>query len=348
MADARRADTSRLDEAAAARYAGMALAGIDREFPGIIHHVMADAGDVARPAALTPVFYGCYDWHSAVHAHWLLVRLLRLHPNAAPAEQARTRLAASLTPDGLAAEAAYVAHPQRAAFERPYGLAWVLQLAAELDEAGEPELHRWREALRPLEAIAVQRLSHWLPLLLYPIRSGEHSQTAFAFGLVLDYAVQVGDRRLHRLVADTVHRFHDRDRDGPLAYEPSGQDFLSPCLAQADLMRRLLAPVEFAAWLAAFLPGIGRGDWLPVARISDRADGKLAHLDGLNLSRAWMLEGIAAGLPAADARLPALRAAAREHAQAGLAGTDSGHYAGTHWLGGFAVYLLSGRGLPRR
>jgi hypothetical protein len=341
------AAASRLDSASAARYGAMALAGIDREFPGIIHHVMADAGDVARPSLLTPVFYGCYDWHSAVHGHWLLVRLLRLHPDSAHGRLARAALAARLTPAGLRAEAAYVAHPQRGAFERPYGLAWVLQLAAELDESADPQLAQWREALRPLEAVAVERLSHWLPVLRYPIRSGEHSQTAFAFGLVLDYALQVGDRTLHRTVAQAAHRFHDDDRDGPLAYEPSGQDFLSPCLAQADLMRRLLLPADFAAWLGRFLPSIGHDDWLPLARSSDRTDGKLAHLDGLNLSRAWMLEGIAAGLPDADARRPALLACAASHAAAGLDGADSGHYAGSHWLGSFAVYLLSGRGLPR-
>lgn len=337
---------TRLAPAAAARYAAMALDGIDREFPGIIHHVMADAGDVARPSRLTPVFFGCYDWHSAVHGHWLLVRLLRLHPRSGHGARARTALSRRLTGAGLRAEADYVAHPQRAAFERPYGLAWVLQLAAELDEDADAQLRQWREAIRPLEAVAVARLAQWLPLLRYPIRTGEHSQTAFAFGLALDYARQVGDRTLHALVADAAHRFHDGDRDGPLAYEPSGQDFLSPCLAQADLMRRLLAPVAFAAWLAAFLPTIGRDDWLPVAGTSDRTDGKLAHLDGLNLSRAWMLEGIAAGLPDDDPRQGPLLERARAHARAGLAGADSDHYAGSHWLGSFAVYLLSGRGLP--
>lgn len=324
----------------------MALDGIDREFPGIIHHVMAHAGDVGRPSQLTPVFYGCFDWHSAVHGHWLLVRLLRLHPQSDHAHRARAALDRRFTAPGLRAEADYVAHPQRAAFERPYGLAWVLQLAAELDEDNDARMRQWRAALRPLEAVAVQRLADWLPALRYPIRSGEHSQTAFAFGLALDYARQVGDRRLHALVADAAHRFHDHDRDGPLAYEPSGQDFLSPCLAQADLMRRLLAPERYAAWLAAFLPGIGRGDWLPVAAVSDRADGKLAHLDGLNLSRAWMLEGMASGLPARDPRRAALQERAGAHARAGLAGADSEHYAGSHWLGSFAVYLLSGRGLP--
>jgi hypothetical protein len=336
----------RLDPALAARYAAIAQAGIDREFPGIIHHVMADPGDVARPSQLTPVFYGCYDWHSAVHGHWLLVRLLRLHPQSGYARRARAALASRLTAAGLRAEAGYVAHPQRAAFERPYGLAWVLQLAAELDEDPDDQLRQWREALRPLEAVAVERLAAWLPALLYPIRTGEHSQTAFAFGLALDYARQVGDRRLHALVADAAHRFHDHDRDGPLAYEPSGQDFLSPCLAQADLMRRLLAPAAYATWLGAFLPTIGAEGWLPVAAVSDRSDGKLAHLDGLNLSRAWMLEGIASGLPDGDGRRAALLACAQAHAAAGLAGADSEHYAGSHWLGSFAVYLLSGRGLP--
>lgn len=334
-----------LDAERAGRFAALALACVHREYPNLIHHVMAGADDVGSPRGLTPAFYGCFDWHSAVHGHWLLARLSRLYPDAAFAESARAALAQSLTEPALLQEAAYMAHPDRAGFERPYGHAWLLQLVAELDEWQHDDARRWRQWLQPLEAIVVRRLGDWLPRLHYPIRSGEHSQTAFAFGLALDYARRIGDRVLDGLLVDAVRRFYASDRDCPLAYEPSGHDFLSPCLAEADVMRRLLPPDAFAGWLDGFLPGIGREDWLPVARVSDRADGKLAHLDGLNLSRAWMLEGIAAGLPGTDGRRPPLLASARTHAQAGLAGVGDEHYAGSHWLASFAVYLLSRRGL---
>ena len=195
-------------------------------------------------------------------------------------------------------------------FERPYGLAWLLQLGAELREWGSPEARAWAAALEPLERAAVARLAEWLPKLTQPIRIGEHSQTAFALGLALDWARAAGDDEARRLVEARSRDFYGRDRDCPLAYEPSGEDFLSPCLGEADLMRRVLPPAEYARWLAAFLPSLprdGRGDWLAPGVVTDPTDPKLAHLDGLNLSRAWMLEGMAAGLPKGDARVPALR-----------------------------------------
>lgn len=335
-----------LDEARAGRFAALALACTEKEFPNIVHHVMASADDVDRPSKLTPAFYGCFDWHSSVHGHWLLVRLARLHPDSAFAGEARAALARNLTEAKLLQEAAYMAHPERAGFERPYGHAWLLQLVAELEQWDDAQARQWRQWLRPLEAVAVRRISDWLPKLRYPIRIGEHYQTAFAFGLIHDYAVQTGDTALADLLADAGQRFYQRDRDCPLAYEPSGHDFLSPCLAEADFMRRLMPPPAFAAWLNAFLPTIGQPDWLPVGEVSDRADGKLAHIDGLNLSRAWMLEGIAAGLPDNDPRRAALRTTAKAHGDAGAAGVSDTHYAGSHWLASFAVYWLTQRGLP--
>ena len=334
-----------LDADSASRFAALALDCVDREYPNLIHHVMAGDEDVGPPRTLTPSFYGCFDWHSAVHGHWLLVRLARLFPQAEFVEAARAKLAVNLTEDRLLAEAAYVAHPDRTGFERPYGLAWLLQLIAELDQWEDDQAQRWRDWLRPLEEIAVRRLSDWIPKLHYPIRGGEHDQTAFAFGLIHDYAIQTGDATLVPLLEDAATRFYAGDRDCPLHYEPSGHDFLSPCLAEADFMRRILAPEAFADWLTPFLPTIGNDDWLPVAAVSDRSDGKLSHLDGLNLSRAWMLEGIASGLPQADPRRRALLGSAEAHAEAGLAGVSDEHYAGGHWLASFAVYLLSQRGL---
>jgi hypothetical protein len=202
-------------------------------------------------------------------------------------------------------------------------------------------------ALKPLEAAVVAKLKAWLPKLAYPIREGEHAQTAFAFGLILDYA-RGTDPPLTAMVVAKVREFHITDHDCPLNYEPSGQDFLSPCIAEADVMRRVLPPDEFAAWLTTFLPRLpttNSGEWLPIGVVTDKTDGKLAHLDGLNLSRAWMLEGIAAGLPSADPRRGGLMAAAQIHAASGLAAVTGEHYAGGHWLGSFATYLTTRRGI---
>ncbi|MFO7653343.1 MAG: DUF2891 domain-containing protein [Candidatus Krumholzibacteriia bacterium] len=347
------AAVAHMDDAAVARFARLALDCVHQEYPNKIAHVMQSDADVAPPRELTPAFYGCFDWHSAVHGHWLLARLARLHPRAAFADSARAALAASLTGPRIAAEEAYLQGEDRASWERPYGLAWLLQLAAELrewaaDEGGAPA--RWSAELRPLENAAAARLREWLPKLRYPIRTGEHSQTAFALGLVHDWATTAGDTAMARLVEERARFYHLEDRSCPLDYEPGGQDFLSPCLAEADLMRRLLPPAEFARWLDAFLPLIpseDAADWLPVAEVTDRSDGKLAHLDGLNLSRAWMLEGIASGLPADDDRRAALQHAATAHAAAGLAAVTGEHYAGGHWLGSFATYLVTDGGLGR-
>jgi len=347
MTDTSQAQSPReLTVGTAGRFAALALDCVDREYPNLIHHVLSGDDDVAPPRQLTPGFYGCFDWHSAVHGHWLLARLARLFPDAAFTETAREKLGANLTREHLLAEAAYVSHPDRAGFERPYGLAWLLQLVTELDQWNDEQASQWRAWLRPLETIAVERLSEWIPKLHYPIRIGEHDQTAFAFGLAHDYARQVGNDDLVAVLDDAAERFYSSDRDCPLDYEPSGHDFLSPCLAEADFMRRVMAPGAFAEWLEGFLPAIGEDDWLPVAVVTDRADGKLSHIDGLNLSRAWMLEGIASGLPASDSRHQALASAVREHAEAGLAGVTDAHYAGGHWLASFAVYLETRRGLP--
>ena len=338
-----------LDPSVAGRFADLALACVHREYPNKIAHVLNSDEDARPPRALTPVFWGCFDWHSSVHGHWLLVRLARLDPAAGYAPAARAALARSLTVEGIQGEVTYLEAPGREGFERPYGLAWLLQLGAELREWDDPDARRWSEALAPLEELAATQLKTWLPKLAYPIRSGEHSQTAFAFGLALDWARVAGDTELAALMERVARALFLGDRDCPLAYEPSGHDFLSPCLAEADLLRRLLPPDEFAAWLAGFMPGLPRdagADWLPVARVTDRTDGKLAHIDGLNLSRAWMLQGIAAGLPPGDLRRNSLHAAAAAHAESGLAGVSDAHYAGSHWLGSFAAYLVTGRGLP--
>jgi hypothetical protein len=344
-----------LQETAAARFASLALTCLHQEYPNHISHTLNSAADARPPHELTPAFYGCLDWHSDVHGHWLLVRLLRLFPAAPFAAPARSALARSFTAQNIAAEVAYLHAEGRASFERPYGLAWLLQLASELHRWDDPDARRWSATLAPLESEVAARLKSWLPKLHYPIRFGEHDQTAFAFGLMWDWASQSGDREMQDLLKDAAQRFYLHDRNCPIAYEPSGEDFLSPCLAEADFMRRVLAPPAFARWLTGFLPqipatrgakpGTGGGAWLSPAVVTDRADPKLAHLDGLNLSRAWMLQGIAHGLPRADPRIGALRAAATEHADAALPNVTGEHYEGGHWLGTFAVYLVSGAGL---
>jgi hypothetical protein len=337
-----------LDPAAAGRFAQLALDCVHREYPNKIAHVMASDADALPPRTLTPAFYGCYDWHSSVHGHWLLARLARLFPQAPFAQPARAALARSLTPANIAAEVAYLRGPGRTSFERPYGLAWLLQLAAELRNWDDPQAREWAEILAPLEIESASRIMAWLPKLQYPIRSGEHSQTAFAFGLVADWSQARGDVGMARLLEQRARVYYLADRSCPIAYEPSGEDFLSPCLAEADFMRRVLPAQEYAGWLARFMPGIprdGRADWLLPGIVTDRSDPKLAHIDGLNLSRAWMLEGMASSLPAGDKRHAALSAAARAHAQAALPAVTGEHYEGGHWLGTFAVYLTSRAGI---
>jgi hypothetical protein len=333
----------------ASRFARLALDCVHREYPNKISHVLNADGDARPPRELSPAFYGCFDWHSSVHAHWLLARLARLYPDADIAEPARTALAQSLTIANIVGEVQYFQAPGRAGFERPYGSAWLLQLAAELREWDDPEARRWQMALAPLETVAARQIKEWLPKLTHPIRVGEHTQTAFAFGLIFDWAEVAGDTEMLELLDTRVTDYYAEDRACPLSYEPSGQDFLSPCLAEADLVRRLIEPDVFPDWLGALLPGIPtNGDtdgWLEPAVVIDASDGKLAHLDGLNLSRAWMLEGIATALPEDDPRRAAITATARAHREAGLAAVTGEHYEGGHWLGTFATYLVTERGL---
>ncbi len=355
------------DATAADRFAKLALACVGKQYPNKISHVLNSDADVAPPRKLTPAFYGCYDWHSSVHGHWLLVRLLRTFPDASFAKPARDALRKSLTSENLKREATYLRGEGRASFERPYGLAWLLQLCAELREWDDPQAREMSRNLKPLEEAAVERLKTWLPKLPNPVRIGEHDQTAFALGLILDYARGKGDRAFAQLAADAVRRFFLGDKDCPLNYEPSGEDFLSPCLGEADVMRRVLSQSEFVRWLKEFLPQIpatppqppspslggARSEapalnWLRVAASPDPADPKLAHLDGLNLSRAWMLEGIASALPEDDPRRVHLLETADAHRRAGLAAVTGAHYEGGHWLGSFAVYLTTQRGIQRR
>ena len=341
-----------LDVRAAERFASLALACVHKEYPNKIGHVLNSDADVKPPRELTPAFYGCYDWHSSVHGHWLLARLARSYPDAPFTAAAKKALQQSLTEPNIRREAAYLQREGNASFERPYGLAWFMLLAAELGEwkgdssAGTPAVTA--QNVKPLQQAIRKRLMDYLPKLANPIRIGEHNQTAFSLGLLIDSARIDKDQEFLDLLLKRARDFYINDKACPLSYEPSGEDFLSPCLAEADVMRRVLSPAEYSRWLTEFLPRIPRDDtsaWLKPAVVVDPTDPKLAHLDGLNLSRAWMLEGIASALPQSDPRLPALHATAKQHADAGLAHVTAEHYEGAHWLGTFAVYLTTRRGI---
>lgn len=332
----------------AARFAALAIACVHQEFPNKISRTTDSAAAIGRPKEIFPAFYGCFDWHSSVHGHWLLVRLLRVGPpDAAWREAAMAKLSQSFTPENLAGEVANFARPARGSWERPYGLAWYLQLTTELREWDDPQAKAWLAILQPLEADIVASLKDWLPKLAYPIRLGTHNQSAFAFGLMLDWARVAGDEAFAALIIARSHAFHLEDANCPLAYEPSGEDFLSPCLMEADLMRRTLNAQDFANWLKEFLPQIpedGAGGWLAPGIVKDASDGKLVHLDGVNSSRAWNLYSMARALPEGDKRKAALIAAARIHAEAGVGAVSAEHYAGSHWLASFATYLMTDRG----
>ena len=329
-------------------FSNLAMDCVHKEYSNKIAHFMNSDDDVKPPRELYPAFYGCFDWHSSVHGHWLLVRLLNTHEDDVDSAAIIQSLDKSFTEENLAGELASYSRPGMKSFERPYGIAWLLQLTAELRQSSRPEAQRWLRFLLPLERQAVANVSEWLPKLSFPIRTGEHSQTAFAFGLMLDWAEIAADEKFHSLLKARIRELYAGDVDCPLAYEPSGQDFLSPCIAEADLMRRVFTRTEFAEWLTLFFPTLSAetgSDWLAPAVVTDKTDGKLAHLDGLNTSRAWMLEGIILGLPSGDERRAPLRVAAEAHRKAGLdAVLGDMHYMGSHWLGSFATYLETARG----
>lgn len=324
----------------ASRFAQIAMANVEREFPNKLDHVIADPSAIVSPRALHPAFYGSFDWHSSVHSHWLLARLLQLHPRLPAAEAIRSTLNAHLSAANIDAEVGYLLRREARSFERTYGWAWLLKLAEELACWADADAHRWARDLAPLAYAFVERLRAYLPDATYPIRHGAHSNSAFALAFALDYARACDSAILAELCLVKARQWYLADRDAPAAWEPSGADFFSPALIEADLMRRVLDLDEFAAWLADFLPGIERREPVTLftpATVSDRSDPSIVHLDGLNLSRAWCWRAIAAALPAGDPRARVAADAADLHLQAGLAGVASGEYVGDHWLATFAV-----------
>ena len=322
----------------AARLAATALGHVTREYPNKPGNVLSGPQDARPPRALHPVFHGSFDWHSCVHAHWMLARLLRLFPAMAPASEIRTLFEGQLTPEKVAGEVATFAHPMAAGFERPYGWAWLLKLDGALAELPD---RRWHEALAPLTALIAGRLRAFLPKATYPVRVGTHFNTAFALALAAEYAAATQDAALWALLGRTAEGWYGADADCQ-AWEPGGDDFLSSALVEAECMRRLLPAARFLPWFDRFLPHLAEA--LPASlfapvSVSDRSDGKIAHLDGLNLSRAWCWRGLATALPAGDGRRVMVLQAAELHLDAGLPHV-AGDYAGEHWLASFAVLAL--------
>jgi hypothetical protein len=332
----------------AGELARIALGHVGREYPYALVHVVNDAGDIALPRVHHPIFHGSFDWHSCVHGHWLLARVLRLYPHLPECAAIRAHFDQALTHEKVAGELAYLNRPSSAGFERPYGWAWLLKLAAELRGDGDGRSLAREEALRPLADAIAQRFKGFLPKADYPVRAGVHSNTAFALTLAHDYANAALDGALVELISLKAHAWYGNDADCQ-AWEPSGDEFLSPTLMEAELMRRVLAPAEFRAWFSRFLPRAGRGEPATLfapARVSDRSDGKIAHLDGLNLSRAWCWRGIAAAFAGDDPVSQCATDAARRHLEASLRHV-SGHYVGEHWLASFALLALDvGRATP--
>lgn len=325
----------------ASRFASIALGHVTREYPNKLDHVLAAPDDVRSPRDLHPIFYGSFDWHSCVHGHWLLATLLRLFPALPEAPQIHALFDDHLTRDNVERERAYLDRPSARGFERPYGWAWLLMLAAELARHDTEEGHRWSAAIAPLARAFADRFLTFLPKATYPVRAGTHPNTAFALALTMEYGAVVGDAPLAARCAEKARAFYLDDRDCQ-AWEPSQDDFLSPALIEVECLRRCLPAAELRAWLAAFLPRLAQrapATLFQPATVSDRSDGKIAHLDGLNLSRAWCWRGIARALDAADPRRAIALEAADHHLDAGLRHV-AGDYMGEHWLATFALLAL--------
>lgn len=326
-----------LNRETASRLARIALGHVKREYPNVLVHVLHGPADARAPRDLHPIFFGSYDWHSCVHGHWLLARLVRMFPDLPEAAAIQAHFDEGFTARKVEAELAYLEAPARGGFERPYGWAWLLMLGAELRRHEGP----WDAVLRPMAEAVAARVVAWLSKADYPVRAGVHSNTAFALALVLEYAVVAGEVALADAVRAKATAWYGGDVDCQ-AWEPSGDDFLSPALMEAELMRRVMPPGAFGAWFARFLPRAGEGRpacLFDPARVSDRGDGKIAHLDGLNLSRAWCWRGLAGALPPEDPLRERAWAAADRHLAASLPHV-AGDYMGEHWLASFALLAL--------
>lgn len=322
-------------------FAKLAIKGITQEYPNKLEHVLTGTEDLKSPKALHPAFYGSYDWHSCVHGHWMLAHLLRTHPDLPEAKAIRAILRDHLTPDKIRVEVAYFDRPSSRSFERPYGWAWLLKLAEELHGWDDPDAKVWSAALQPLVDVIVKRYLDYFPKQTYPIRTGVHANTAFGLSFAHDFALATRHTKLQALVEERAKHYFLADRDAPAKWEPSGADFFSPTLTEADLMRRVLPRDEFGKWFGSFLTDASKAEpksLFTSAIVSDRTDPQLVHLDGLNLSRAWAMHAIANALPENAPSRDVLRVAAKRHAEMGRQHVASGDYAGEHWLASFAIF----------
>ncbi|MGZ6018069.1 MAG: DUF2891 domain-containing protein [Phenylobacterium sp.] len=332
------ATNGRVTRELASQFARIALGHVAREYPNKLDQVLDGPGDARGPRDLHPIFFGSFDWHSCVHGYWLLATLLRLQPSIPEASAIRELFDDAFTAEKVAGEVAYLARPSSRGFERPYGWGWLLKLQAELmahDAA-------WANTHQPLADVFVARFEDFLPRATYPLRTGVHSSTSFAIALAQDYAVASSNHALTDLFTEKMRTWHLADRDAP-AWEPSGDEFLSATLMTAACLQRLLPRAEFQAWFRAYLPRATRREPATLftpATVSDRSDGKIAHLDGLNFSRAWCWRELAATLPPDDPLVAVAEAAAQAHLAASLPHVD-GDYMGEHWLASFALLALT-------
>ena len=334
-------DSNALTGALASKFAKLALSHITREYPNLLYHMLNGPDDVRPPRELHPIFFGSLDWHSCVHGYWLLATVLRLYPENPESAAIRDLFDAQLTPAKVHAELEYLDAPLRTTFERPYGWAWLLMLAAELSRHAGDDGRRWSKTLTPLAAAFVTRFSTFLPKATYPTRVGTHFNSAFALTLALEYSEVAADDALKHLLVNKALAWYDNDQNCQ-AWEPGGDDFLSSALMEAECMRRARGIEQFRTWMDGFLPGIATREPATLfepAIVSDRSDGKIAHLDGLNLSRAWCWRSLAIAWPDEDPRRAIALDAANVHLAASMPHV-AGEYMGEHWLATFALLAL--------
>lgn len=316
--------------------ASLPLKCLQQEYPNKPGELLIDSTEVMNPKKAHPAFYGCFDWHSSVHGHWSLVYLLNHFPKLDKRDEIISKLQTNLSKENIAAEVAYLNKKHEKSFERTYGWNWLLKLQIELEKSNEPYATELADNLRPLTDLIIGRYIEFLPKLLYPIRVGTHSSTAFGLTFAWDYAVWSKNEAFQKSIRDNTIRLFQKDENCPLAWEPSGTDFLSPCLEEIGIMQRVLPKENFLKWLKNFAPGLFKKDFTwETAKVSDRTDGHLVHLDGLNFSRAWNLYRLIKQYPSAFAHL---RPLADTHLNYSLPTVVDGNYEGEHWLASFALH----------
>lgn len=331
-------DIPSLSLESANRLSALPSACINKEYPNKLGQVLGDEEDLKSPKELHPAFYGCFDWHSSVHGHWSLVSLLKQFPTLDNAEGLKMKLLINISAENIKKEVEYFKGKHNKSYERTYGWAWLLKLAEELHTWNDPVAKKLEENLQPLTDLIVQKYLDFLPKLIYPIRVGEHTNTAFGLTFAWDYAIATGNKELEDLIKKRAKDFYLKDADCPLNWEPSGYDFLSPCLQEAAIMKRVLLPAQFRLWFADFLPQLKEENFdLKIGKVSDRKDGKLVHLDGVNFSRAWALLKIIEDMP----EYKHLKVVAYKHINHSLPNVVGDSYEGGHWLGSFAIYSLN-------